>query len=56
MTRFFVSVKSCLLLKAFVTEWTDLVPLLRMNQPMFDQVLVGCKVCPTHVAAEGPDV
>ena len=56
MTRFFVSVKSCLLLEAFVAERTNLVSLVRMNQAMFDQVLIGCKVCSTDVAAIGPDV
>ena len=56
MTRFFVSIKGCLLLEAFVTKWTDLVPLLGVNQAMFDQVSIGSKVGPTDVAAVWSDI
>lgn len=44
MTRFFVPIKGCLLLEAFVAKWTDFVSLLGVNQAMFDQVSIGSKV------------
>ena len=43
MARFFMSIKGCLLLEAFVAKWANFVPLLRVNQAMFDQISIGSK-------------